>query len=289
MTDRNRSVSVLGDNAALLTRRNAITEEQLNMTSLLLAEAIMQSDEVRSAEDAYLEFCRVYKNADGRARAIACREIVGNERFSKQIAQKGLLGYGEMALPGTHGRIAYVRNKRNDDAFARFSERIRGAKAQYCSSFSETCEAVFGNACEFCILPIESDTDGKLYSFYSMIDRYELIITDVVYVASDDDAHSTCFALVSRGVNPKGRPHSVRFEFSVVCEDGTFPHDIAAVVRYMGGRLLSVGTQPVPYDDVGTKYYFSIDIDGSNILPMAFYMSMEYPRYTPLGAYSVKK
>ena len=288
MADYKRNLSALGENASLLSRRAEIAQEQLDMTAELLIEELLKSEDNVSVDEVYSEFCRICENAQGRSRAIACRRIVSDARLSGQIAEKNLLGFGEAALPGTHGRIAYVRNKRNDDAFIRFSEKIRGAKAYYCSSFSEACEAVFSNACEFCILPIENSADGKLYSFYSMIDRYELIICNVVYLSADDGADKTGFALVSRGVTLKSKTQVARFEFSVVCEDGAFPDEIATVARFMGGRVLSVGTQPVPYDDVGVKYYFSMEIESSSVLPIAFYMSMEYPRYMPLGAYIVK-
>ena len=289
MTEKKRNVSVLGENASMLSRRASVTREQLDLTAEQLIETLICDCEDNSADGVYAEFCRIYGDTDCRAKAIACKGIVGDAALSARVGEKNLLGYGEAALPGTHGRIAYVRNKRNDDAYASFAEKIRGAKAYYCSSFAEACEAVFSNVCEFCILPIENGTDGKLYSFYSMIDRYELIISSSVWLAADDGADKTCFALVSRGAVIGGRPQSVRFEFSVVCEDGAFPGDIVDVANLIGGRVLSVGTQPVPYDDVGTKYYFSMDIDSLDVLPMAFYMSVEYPRYTPLGAYNVKK
>ena len=281
---------VISSNISILRKRVCVGEEQLDISARQLARAILQSGDKRGPDEAYETFCRLFENADHRTKVEACRQISVCPDFAHQLAQKHLFGYGEPALPGTHGRISYVRNKKNDAAFLAFSERVRSAKAYYCSSFSEACETVFNNVCEFCILPVENDTDGKLYSFYAMIDRYELIISDVVYISGDDGADRTGFALVSRGgCIPKGGGAEYRMEFSIVCEETVFPESIAYAARLLGGTVRAVGTQPALYDATGNKYYFFVDIDADGVIPMAFYISAEYPRYTPLGLYQLKK
>ena len=148
---------------------------------------------------------------------------------------------------------------------------------------------MFDNVCEFCILPVENNTDGKLYSFYSMIDRYELRLCDVTHMVGEDGAERTIFALVARTVTqPQNKNIRQRFEFSVALDGTELPYDIIVAVQTLGGEVSSVGTQPVPYDDTGNKYYFTVDIDVRGALATAFYVSREYPRYTPLGLYQIK-
>lgn len=289
MADLKKQIETVSSNVTELSARISSAAEQLDISIGQLARLEAEMDARLSIDRLYAEFCRCCDLADGRAKAILCRVLSEDVGSSQKIEDRNIFGNGDAPVPGTHGRIAYVRNKRNDQVYLEFSERMVSARAHYGNSFAETCEAVFNNECEFCILPIENNTEGKLYSFYAMIDRYELRICDVIHI-TDADGQKTAFALVGRSVSvPKGKGITQRFEFSVVCRDMIFPHDIASAALALGGRILSVGTQPVQYDDTENKYYFTVDFEGVGAVAMALYMSLEYPRYTPLGVYAAKK
>lgn len=224
---------------------------------------------------------------DAKDKADICTTIC-SQLSADELEHINLFDDGEETAAGTHGRIAYVRNKRNDDAFLSFSEIVRVAKASYMPSFSDACEAVFDNRCEFCILPVENNTDGKLYSFYSMMDRYDLKICHKVEISSEDGSESIGFALVGRSVNKSLRKGArMRFEFSVVREGADFISEVLGVADALGGRISSIGTQPVLYDDKSCRCYFAIDFLGQSPVPMALYMNLEYPGYTPLGLYKI--
>ena len=219
------------------------------------------------------------------------RELVmrGDYRLNESIRLKNLYLNGDASEKGAQGQIAYVRNKRSDDAFLSFANRQRGAKPMYVGSFLEACESVFDNVCEFCILPIENSKEGKLYSFYSMIDRYELKICDVTLCETDDGSDGITFALVSRAVETGNVSNSSkRFEFSLIDEHTELLSDILLATNALGGKVISVGTQPVPYDELKTLYYFSIDFEGEGADALALYINEEYSKYTPLGLYVIK-
>lgn len=286
-----REQEIIGGNISVLRRRLTGTAEQLDICLRQLTEIFAASGAEHNAEEVYSRLCNFYGEPDAQTRAVLCRHIASVPRYGRELEEKNLFGYGEGALPGTHGKIAYVRNKRNDEAFLELSTRVREAKAYYCHTFTEACEAVFDNACEFCILPISNNTDGRLYSFYSLIDRYELRICGAAVVGSSDDGmQKTEYALVGRTAGlPKNEKTLLCFEFSVTCDGEAFPYEIINAVHMLGGTVTAVGTQPLKYDDTGNKYYITVELASENALPTAFYLSMEYPRYTPLGLYRKNK
>lgn len=285
MSGTEKDIRIIQDNISVLRTRMSGTQEQLDICIEQLTATVSGHD----AESTYRELCRAYGGPDGHARAMFCRNIASKPHFERELTKKHLFGVGESALPGTHGKVAYVRNDRNDEAFLAFSKRIQRAKAHYCHGFAEACEAVFDNVCEFGILPVANDKDGRLYSFYAMMDRYELRICDVLDIDDEDTSQKTCFALVARKVElPSNKDARCRFEFSVACDGEKLPVEIISAVDTLGGMVCHIGTQPVSYDDTGNKYYFAVDLGCFDALCIAFYLSMEYPRYTPLGLYQIK-
>ena len=213
MPDYATDVRTLCSNVATLDGRSAISAEQRSICIELLCSLVCSRGAQLGIDGVYAEFCALLGAPDCRDKATLCAHICRDTRFLRELDEKRVFGTGEPAMPGTHGKIAYVRNKRTDDAYLAFSERIRGAKAYYAASFTDACESVFNNECEFCILPIENDRDGKLYSFYSMIDRYELRICGIVKREEDDDSETIVYALVGRSVDASTRKSGMqRFE-----------------------------------------------------------------------------
>ena len=287
MPDYESDVSALCSNIATLDGRSAVANEQRSICIELLCSLVLSRGAELGIDGVYSEFCRLLNVADCRDKATLCARICRDSRFSRELDEKRVFGVGEPAMPGTHGKIAYVRNKRTDDAYLAFSERIRGAKAYYATSFTDACELVFDNECEFCILPIENDRDGKLYSFYSMIDRYELRICDVIKRSEDDDSESIIYALVGRSVDISFRKGGTqRFELSVSLDRAELLGNIVKAGEFLGGHIFYIGTQPVPYDD-RYRYFLAMDFAVGACAPMALYMTLEYPSYSPLGLYTI--
>ena len=290
MEKHNNKSEVLGENIHLLRKRLDATQRQVGVSVDMLTEHLIDQHFDLGVDGIYSRFGELCPHSDPQSRARACRVMCEDPRLKDLISLKNLYLNGDMVGEGARGKIAYVRNKRSDDAFLSFANRQKGARAMYVGSFLEACESVFDSVCEFCILPIENGKEGKLYSFYSMIDRYELKICDVTLCETDDGSDSITFALVSRTLEAGNGSHfTKRFEFSLIDEHTELLGDILLATKELGGRVVSVGTQPVPYDELKNLYYFSIDFDGSGADALALYINEEYSKYTPLGHYVIKK
>ncbi len=289
MEKHHNKADVLGENIHLLHNRLNSTKKQMGVSVEMLAEHLIEQYSDFGVDGIYSRFCELCQEPDAKNKARVCRVMCEDSRLKESIKLKNLYLSGEASDGKTRDKIAYVRNRRSDDAFLSFSNTKKGAKAMYVGSFLEACEAVFDNVCEFCILPIENKREGKLYSFYSMIDRYELKICDVTLCETDDDSDGITFALVGRTVEAGNESQRIkRFEFSLIDENSELFGDILLASKELGGRVTSVGTQPVAYDELKRNYYFSIDFEGSGADALALYINEEYSKYTPLGLYVIK-
>ena len=286
MAEGNRALDTVSENIRILDRRAEMTEKQSDICVEQLCRLVKdENDDIYSVWE---NFCERAGKADVAHKAALCRHICESPRYSAALIDMLAYGDAEDVSAAASRRIAYVRNKRNDKIFLDFSDRIKGARAHYATSFSDACEAVFNGTCEYCILPVENGRDGKLYSFYSMMDRYELKIVQIIREDSEDGSESIIFALVGKTLSlPIKGGRGQMFELSVIHESADFVADVIAAVNSFGGRLKDVGTQPVQYDEPRRKFYFTVDLNGASAMPLALYMTLEYAGYAPMGFYTV--
>ena len=116
MPDYATDVSALCSNIATLDVRSAIAAEQRSICIDMLCALVCSRGAELGIDGVYAEFCKLLGTPDCRDKATLCAHICRDSRFSRGLDEKRVFGIGEPAMPGTHGKIAYVRNKRTDDA-----------------------------------------------------------------------------------------------------------------------------------------------------------------------------
>ena len=179
-----------------------------------------------------------------------------------------------------------MRNRYNDDAFRKFSEIVPSAKISHVSGFTEACEDVFNSRSEYCILPVENSTDGRLFVFYAMLDRYDLRICAVCGLETDGQSRDVCYALAGRTAPPKlPRTASAAFEFSLTWQDGAPLEQLLSAASAFGAVLRKTDTTPVEYDRNLFRYYFIFTLPTASVYHFAFFLSLAYPGYSLIGYY----
>ena len=155
------------------------------------------------------------------------------------------------------------------------------------------CEDVFNGESEFCILPIETSTDGRLFSFFSLIDRYELRTCAVCSVERDGGASFTRFALLKRSFSDENLEGDV-FEKSTAIElrishPASMGASISTIFRaadVCGMPLYRVDSLPLPYGDSLLSHYAVFGICKENLQGFLTYISLEFPQCYVSGIYS---
>ena len=224
-----------------------------------------------------------------------CKLLFIDSKISKKLVQT-LLRSAEGEQPNdhfesSHGCIAYMKNNYTESAFLRFSKVIHNAKSINFHSFEAVCEEVYSGKCEFCILPLESSTEGRLNTFYSMIDRFELKINATCVIYHNDNQKFTKFALLKKSIAEFNKNKSSQkgqvFEFKIPAKiDALSPiGDILRCAEICNMKLIRIDSIPLPYNDEMLSYYASFNIDDSDFIVFLAYIMLEFPQCDPLGVY----
>lgn len=290
MPHRDNIGSTIASNLSTLRDRRSACEELRQMTLLqFIAHACARSDakSVSSASKIYRAACALDGALTCAEKVLVCKSIAAQPHFSYKLADI-LLDSIEDIPQSARRNVIYVKNRQSDDAFLGFSKLISRARASYAGTFSECCEAVFDAKCEFCLLPIENTEVGKLQSFYSLLDKYELKICHTLQI-NKDDSHGVTYALAAKSILPTNVGKDVRFEFNVVRESGEYIGDILTALTELGCGIYALGTDPVEYDHLKQKCFFSVDVPADALAPLLLYLELEYPRFSSIGLYKTDK
>ena len=120
------------------------------------------------------------------------------------------------------GKIAYVQNAYSDNAYLQFSRELIRPRAAYFDSFSDVCEEVYNGICEYGILPILHERDGKLFRFYALLEKYDLRIVcacDVPCIERDG-VTVTRYALIRKTLPAVRDGAATHMELILPAEDG---------------------------------------------------------------------
>ena len=279
------------ENVHELNKRRAILDEQRSILVSELSNSIIKELGSDSPDTMYREFQRALDFAS------IADKFVFSEKLAAHYSQKDLIrlllsSYSDGLVPaGTHGKISYIRNRYNDEAFARFSSVIPHAKAMFFSDFEDCCEAIASGESEFTILPLEDSADGKMFGFYSLLDRYGLKIAYVCNVEREDNSKNIKYALAGRHFETehleKGKKdHARTFEFTMTQSPSTNLLDLYRVVQISNATENRISSVCLPYGDNLARFYHSVTISNkTNFLPFLLFLSLEYPDYTPIGIY----
>ena len=288
--EKKEELKILCENIEVFSRRKELSEKQRVLAiSELLRRFLSESNEVPS--HLYDRFCSSFSTEEHllpEDRALFCTQLASHPTLQKNLTAHSPLEANEGAVSGSHGRIALVRNRYNEEAFSIFEHSVQGARAEIFSSFSDACEEVFDNLCEFCILPVENTGDGRLFGFYSMIDRYELRICAVCELETENTPETIRYALVGKHL-PERIPKNTdwNFECCVSAEAEDFPYDIFRVAPIFSATPIKIDSLPILYDDRAHRFYLTFRIPRHLAYAFDLYLAKEHPRYTTIGLYPI--
>jgi hypothetical protein len=213
----------------------------------------------------------------------------------RSIAKKGMphtfsdlntlfFGFSTESTNVTDKKIAFLRNRQAFLAFERFAKTLGGVSVLYENNFQNACEAVAAEQATYAIIPIYSTSDGRLNSFYRMIEKYELNIILTCDVDSDDGESMTTFALVykDRICLHTGSP---KFECKITFDDLTAVSDIADAAYYYGARLDSLEALPMMFSGRAGTFSAVFDLTDADIDGLICYLALEYPQMSVVGIY----
>lgn len=290
--EKKDELKILCNNIEIFSERKALAKKQRVLALSQWINALLSETEYDPTQ-LYDQYCSSFSEKDllsAEDRATICATMAKKPSLQKKLVANSPLEVGETAASGSHGRIALVRNRYNEEAFSLFERSVQGAKPEFFSSFSDVCEEVFDNLCEFCILPVENTGDGRLFGFYSMIDRYELKICAVCELETENASETIRYALVGKHL-PRRIPKDANWNFEcyISAEAEEFPYDIFRVAPIFEAMPIKIDSRPILYDDRANRVYLTFRIPRHLASAFDLYLSKEHLRYTAIGLYPILK
>ena len=283
------SNDIILKNISDLSERSSLISEQKNILIAMLAEQMSGDASYSDVLSLYNLFCKDAVGVSLTDKICFCRATAGvaDAAFSDALS----IMRSDTPISGAlRGKIAFVKNLYNESAYSRFSYVIKSPTPISYSSFEDSCDAVVSEVCEFVVLPIENSVDGKMFSFYSLLDQYDLKIHSVCYIQPDNDAKTIRYALAGKpnlrhciGHEPSTYPQI--FEFSLSADTRVGGMDITSAAALCSANIHRVSTLPLSYNDT-IRFYYSLSMSAPEELKtFIIYLCLEYPQYTPIGLY----
>lgn len=184
-------------------------------------------------------------------------------------------------------RVSFVRGNGPGRAFERFAKYVPGVLAEYEDDFRRALEAVANGETTFAIVPIENSFDGRLNSFYRLMEKYALSIVLAADIPSDDYESSTKFALVYKKLDVIEAEGEEFFECKITLREPAELADIINAAAYFGADVRKVYSLPLSSGGRENSFDIIFNLDGANIAGLFCYLMLKYPHLSPIGIYTL--
>lgn len=220
------------------------------------------------------------------------REVLGSGHVSKSGIVRYISPETDIVVADDAAeRIAYIKNSYNDVAYMQFSSLLSSPRAAYFTSVSDVCESVYNESCEYCILPVETSSDGKLLSFYEMILKYSLKIT-AVYDMRGESGY-TRYALIGKrsvfnNASVRSKARNRYFEFILTEADAVSLEALLCAANFCSLKLCRIDTLNVNSSAKRKGAYVCpvFRVDSSDLHTFLMFLAIDCPDYIPVGLYT---
>ena len=236
----------------------------------------------------------IYSALSLRERLLICEAICNTYSSGEKIGYDTFFANEEKeSSSDSEGRIAYLKSSYNDTAFLEFSHLLPSARASYFDSIANVCESVYNGTCEYCILPLETSSDGKLSSFYDLILKYGFNICAVYDLHHAESSKYTRYGLVGKKSDVKGSnlktKSRIRFlEFAF--EEDSYPStvDILSAAQFCSMKLRRIDTlsNSSVRSSKSPLICPVLRVDSADLNTFLTFMAIDCPSFKLLGIYT---
>ena len=290
MLSNNKQFKIICENIKDLNERSSLINEQRTISYDLLLQILADNYKAHNISQStlfdYADLIEKYGIKKNNQELISFfREAIAKTGKSPALFlnENSSLDFFTPTAPST---ISYVKNNHSDSAFIKFGTLFDNPKVAYRTSFEDVCEDVYNSASDYCILPIENSTGGKLFSFYSLIDKYDLKIFAVCDLDTGVSDQRTRYALISKKnlIYLKSKKN-IFVEFSMIEDKNYSLKNILEAAELCGLELYRLDTVSSPYDDLAFKFYHIFKSKNQEVLLFLMYLNYKYPRHETIGYY----
>lgn len=191
--------------------------------------------------------------------------------------------YRHLSSPQGAVSIAFwYSNTYAKSAFAKFEKLFPDCNSIPVDSFLATCEAIEDEN-TFGIIPIINSSDGRLVSFYRMMDKYDLKISAVCRIDNPNGDGFTKFALVGKHLLDLDLQKEKNFEFVI---NGSLT-ELTVIAELLDGKIREITSVPSSYSNTECINYISISLSRDSVELLWLYIYVFGGDVEPIGSFIV--
>ena len=235
----------------------------------------------------------IYSALSLRERLLICESILSSYSAGEKINYEMFWNVEKRPVtPKSKDRIAYLKSTYNDMAFLEFAKLLSSPCAAYYDSIANVCESVYNDTSEYCILPLETSTDGKLSSFYDLILKYGFNICAVYDLHHSDSSRHTKYGLISKSSAVHTTPLKTKSKIKYiefVFEHDSYPSltDVLSASEFCSMRLRRIDTLSILQNKSKTPLICPIfRVDTADLNTFLTFMAIDCPSFKLLGIYT---
>ncbi|MBQ9080481.1 MAG: hypothetical protein IJY27_05365 [Clostridia bacterium] len=278
---KNSDFDVIASNLRTLQEREAAINELRALEIAELAQPMTDLTDLRELNRIY----RRYMPLDNTAFTVSDR--IG---FCRRLADRTTVNVQDLLIrktaPAVIDALAYVKNQYSSEAYERLCRNIAVKGEHVFRSFGELCDDIETSTVDFCIMPIENTTDGKLINFYSIIDRFELKILRTCDIESSDGDQVTRYALLWRHMSVPQDTDVCYFEFCFTCSGYYNIKDILDAAALCNLQIYRIDSLPLRYNRSAFVFYPILYGDPRNISIFMLFLKLNLSQHTIVGIYN---
>jgi hypothetical protein len=232
----------------------------------------------------------ISENSEKMDELYVCKCIAeyDNENYGKEALIRWFSEWEDMSENASSDRkVAFVRGNGSGRAFEKFAKYVPGVLAEYEEDFRSALESVANGESTFAIVPIENSFDGRLNSFYRLMEKYVLSIVLAVDIPADDYESSTKFALVYKKLDVIEAEGEELFECKITLREPCELADIILAARYFGAEVCKIHSLPLSSGGRENSFDIIFGLRGANTAGLLCYLFLKYPHLSPVGVYTL--
>ncbi|MBO4217032.1 MAG: hypothetical protein J5940_03720, partial [Clostridia bacterium] len=181
-------------------------------------------------------------------------------------------------------RIAFVTGKQANAAFERFAKYLGTVSAVGVESFSDACDAASEGEADYCIVPLENSSEGRLDGFYNAIGKSGLY--PVLGCRLSDGYEYTRFALCCRTPGFIAAEGETIMQIRITAGSVNDMTDILTAAEFFGASAKRLDTIPLSAAGRENSLDLVFGVSDADAAGFITFLRFEYPQFYLFGIYT---
>ncbi len=179
----------------------------------------------------------------------------------------------------------WQENNDSAEAYECFKHLFKTADPLYTKRFGDVCEAILNEDADFGIIPIENSSDGKLFGFYRMLERSDLIICATHDVEHADKDLHTKYALVSKHAFYFEEIPFIHLELSFYLMNSDHLFELMNTIEALDIKIEQINSLPPHHQTTENRIYTVISVNRATLPVFLCYLWLFETDYSVLGLF----